>query len=122
MIRSLPIIALLFVASFKISAQIYDPVSWDFTYEKKSANQFELIFTATIEAKSHIYSIDVPAGGPIPTTFQVDTTPGYTTDGKTFEVTKPEEIFDKAFGFKIKTFSRKQNSDRKLQETHHHLQ
>ena len=89
--RRLTIIALLIVASFNITAQIYDPVSWDFSYEKKSAKQFELIFIATVEAKSHIYSMDIPAGGPIPTTFQFDTIPSYTLDGKPFEVTKPEE-------------------------------
>jgi thiol:disulfide interchange protein len=114
MIRRLTIIALLFIASFKICAQIYDPVSWDFSYEKKGTKRFELIFTATIEAKSHIYSMDVPAGGPIPTTFRFDTIPGYTLDGKIFEVTKPEEIFDKAFGFKIKTFSHKAEFRQKI--------
>lgn len=114
MIRRLIIIALLIVASFKITAQIYDPVSWDFSYEKKNAKQFELILTATIEAKSHIYSMDIPAGGPIPTTFQFDTISGYTLDGKPFEVTKPEEIFDEAFKFKIKTFSKKAEFRQKI--------
>lgn len=105
MIRRLSISCLLLVISLRIVAQIYNPVSWDFSYEKKSTNQFELIFTATIENNSHIYSMDIPAGGPIPTTFRYDTVPGYSLVGKTFEATKPEEIFDEAFGFKIKTFS-----------------
>lgn len=105
MINRVAVVALLLVASFKTGAQIYDPVGWDFSYEKKSSNQFELIFTATIEQKSHIYSMDIPDNGPIPTSFRFDTIPGFTLDGKTFEVTKAEEIFDEAFGFKIKTFS-----------------
>jgi thiol:disulfide interchange protein len=107
MIRRLTITILLLITSFRIGAQIYDPVSWDFRYEKKNTRQFELIFTATIEDKSHIYSIDIPAGGPIPTTFRFDSIQGYTLDGKAFEATKPEEIFDEAFGFRIKTFSHK---------------
>ncbi|MBA4321301.1 MAG: disulfide bond formation protein DsbD [Odoribacter sp.] len=114
MIRKITIIALLLVTSFKIGAQIYDPVSWDFSYEKKSAKQFELIFTATVEEKSHIYSMDVPKSGPIPTTFRFDTISGYTLDGDPFEVTKPEEIFDEAFGFKIKTFSKKAEFRQKI--------
>jgi thiol:disulfide interchange protein len=105
MIRRFSISCVLIVTSFRIVAQIYNPVSWDFSYEKKSTKQYELIFTATIENKSHIYSMDIPSGGPIPTTFKFDTVPGYTLDGKPFEVTKPEDIFDEAFGFKIKTFS-----------------
>jgi thiol:disulfide interchange protein DsbD len=88
-----------------ISAQIYDPVTWDFSYEKKGEKQYELIFTANIEKNSHIYSMDIPSGGPIPTSFRIDSFPGYKLDGKPFEVTKPIEVLDDAFGFKIKTFS-----------------
>jgi thiol:disulfide interchange protein DsbD len=88
-----------------ISAQIYDPVTWDFSYEKKGEKKYELIFTANIEKNSHIYSMDIPSGGPIPTSFRIDSLPGYKLDGRTFEVTKPVEVLDDAFGFKIKTFS-----------------
>src|SRR5664280_7129 len=88
-----------------ISAQIYDPVTWDFSYEKKGEKQYELIFTANIEKNSHIYSMDITSGGPIPTSFRIDSLPGYKLDGSTFEVTKPVEVLDDAFGFKIKTFS-----------------
>jgi thiol:disulfide interchange protein len=114
MIRRITIIAVLIAGSIKIGAQIYDPVSWDFSYEKKSSKSFELIFRATIELKSHIYSLDVPAGGPIPTTFRFDTVSGYILDGKPFEVIKPDEIFDEAFGFKIKTFSDKAEFRQKI--------
>ena len=96
------------------SAQIYDPVTWDFSYEKKGDKQYELIFTATIEKNSHIYSMDIPAGGPIPTSFSIDTLPGYKLDGKTYEVTKPVEVLDDAFGFKIKTFSNKAEFRQKI--------
>jgi thiol:disulfide interchange protein len=88
-----------------VSGQIYDPVKWDFSYEKKADNLYELIFTATIERNSHIYAMDIPSGGPIPTSFTFDTLPGFKLSGRTFEVTKPVEVFDDAFGFKIKTFS-----------------
>ena len=87
------------------SAQIYDPVTWDFSYEKKGDKQYELIFTATIDKNSHIYSMDIPEGGPIPTSFRIDTLPGYKLAGNAYEVTKPVEVLDDAFGFKIKTFS-----------------
>jgi thiol:disulfide interchange protein DsbD len=94
----------MFVASY-VSAQIFDPVTWDFSYEKKGNNQYEIIFTANIEENSHIYSMDIPDGGPIPTSFSFDTVAGYKLEGKTYEVTKPVELLDEAFGFKIKSFS-----------------
>ena len=49
--------------------------------------------------------MDIPDNGPIPTSFRFDSVAGYTLEGKTFEVTEPEDKFDEAFGFNIKTFS-----------------
>lgn len=88
-----------------LDAQIYDPVTWSFSYESKGENAYEIVFKATIEQGSHIYSMDVPDGGPIPTTFSFDTVDAYSFEGSAFEVTVPEEKFDDAFGFKIKSFS-----------------
>ena len=96
------------------SAQIYDPVTWDFSYEKKGDKQYELIFTANIEDHSHIYAMDLPSGGPIPTSFRFDTIPAFKLEGKTYEVTKPVEVMDEAFGFKIKTFSTKAEFRQKI--------
>jgi thiol:disulfide interchange protein len=103
-----------FLLAVNVHAQIYDPVTWDFSYEKKGANEYELVFTATIEKGSHIYAMEIPEGGPIPTTFLFDTLPGFTFDGKPYEAIKPEEIFDEAFGFKIKTFSEKAEFRQKI--------
>ena len=114
MLRKLAtILSFLFVAA-SASAQIYDPVTWDFSYEKKGDKQYELIFTASIEEHSHIYSMDIPDGGPIPTSFNFDTLTGYKLVGKTYEVTKPVELLDEAFGFKIKTFSTKAEFRQKI--------
>jgi thiol:disulfide interchange protein len=88
-----------------VFAQIYDPVTWNFSYEKKGEKNYELIFTANVEKGSHIYSLNIPSSGPIPTTFRFDSTTAYTLDGKVYEANAPEEIFDEAFGFKIKSFS-----------------
>ncbi len=88
-----------------LSAQIYDPVTWDFSYEKTGTNQYDLIFKATIEEGSHIYAMKIAEGGPIPTSFRFDSLPGISFNGGTYEVTQPEVILDEAFGFKIGTFS-----------------
>ena len=103
--------------AFSANAQIYDPVTWDFNYEKKSENNYELVFTAVIEKGSHIYAMEIPEGGPIPTSFVFNTPTGFTLDGKTYEVTKPEELFDEAFGFKIKSFSDKAEFRQKITST-----
>jgi len=114
MFRRLSIILSLLLVTSYVSAQIFDPVTWDFSYEKKGNNQYEIIFTAIIEENSHIYSMDIPDGGPIPTSFSFDTVTGYKLEGKTYEVTKPVELLDEAFGFKIKTFSTKAEFRQKI--------
>lgn len=104
--RKLKFLSFLFlILSLGSVAQIYDPVSWEFGYEKKENNRYDLIFTAAIEEGSHIYSMDIPENGPIPTSFSFDTVPAYKLEGGVYEVTKPEDIFDEAFGFRIKSFS-----------------
>ncbi len=114
MLRKLVAIISFIVVASSVSAQIYDPVTWDFSYEKKGDKQYELIFTASIEEHSHIYSMDIPDGGPIPTSFTFDTLASYKLEGKTYEVTKPLEVLDEAFGFKIKTFSTKAEFRQKI--------
>ncbi len=107
MLRKLTLFISLFLVTGYAASQIYDPVSWDFSYEKKGEEQYELIFNAFIDEESHIYSMDIPDGGPIPTSFSFDSVPDFILTGKAYEVTEPVELFDEAFGFKIKTFSTK---------------
>jgi thiol:disulfide interchange protein len=114
--RSLLILTTLLLSA-AIQAQIFDPVTWSFGYEKTGENLYELVFTATIDEGSHIYSIDIPEGGPIPTTFSFDTVPDWSLEGKTYEVTTPEEKFDEAFGFKIKSFSNRAEFRQKIRSS-----
>jgi thiol:disulfide interchange protein DsbD len=114
MLRKLIIIISLFLVASYASSQIYDPVTWVFSFEKKGNRQYELIFTASIDENSHIYSMNIPEGGPIPTSFSFDTVPGYKLTGATYEVTKPVELLDEAFGFRIKTFSIKAEFRQKI--------
>ncbi|HEX2967914.1 MAG TPA: cytochrome c biogenesis protein CcdA [Bacteroidales bacterium] len=105
MTRRSGITALLFLFSFLASAQIFNPVTWDFSYQKTGENTYDLIFVANIEEGSHIYSMDIPEGGPIPTTVKVDSSSSFRIEGKAYEAFKPEDVFDEAFGMNIKTFS-----------------
>ncbi|MGD0341901.1 MAG: cytochrome c biogenesis protein CcdA [Bacteroidales bacterium] len=101
------LILLFSLLAITLQAQIYDPVTWDFRYEQKDRNLYELIFTANIDKGFHIFSTDIYKDGPIPTSIVIDSLAGYSIDGKPYEVTKPEEVFDEAFGFKIKIFHEK---------------
>ena len=43
--------------SLTLQAQIFDPVTWEFGYEKERSGNYELIITAFIR-RIHIYSMD----------------------------------------------------------------
>ncbi|NLA49016.1 MAG: disulfide bond formation protein DsbD [Bacteroidales bacterium] len=95
-------------------SQIFDPAVWNFGYEDKGNNVYEIIITATIDEGSHIYSMDIPEGGPIPTSIRFDRVFSWTPEGDSYEVTGAEEIFDEAFGMKIKSFSNKAEFRQKI--------
>ncbi|MCX6261147.1 MAG: protein-disulfide reductase DsbD family protein, partial [Bacteroidia bacterium] len=112
--RAIFTVVTILLIPFSANSQIYDPVTWDFSYEKKSENSYELVFNAEIERGSHIYALEIPEGGPIATSFTINSPTGFILDGKPYEVTKPEEVFDEAFGFKIKSFSDKAEFRQKI--------
>lgn len=87
--------------------QILKPVKWDFRTEKTGEDEYNLVFEATIDDTWHLYATDLPAGGPIPTSFNFDESNDYQLVGKIVEDTKAEEIFDNSFNMKLRIFSEK---------------
>ena len=85
-------------------SQILEPVKWQTSVNKISDTELELISTAKIEPGWHLYSQNVPDGGPIPTTFT------YQNPEKAFNLvgtTTEDEghtVNDPVFQMKIKYF------------------
>ncbi len=103
--RKVHLILFLFIATVMASAQVLEPVSWSFTSENKGDNVYEIVMTATIESSWHLYAMDLEEGGPIATLFTFEPGTGYSLNGKSFTVTKPEVKFDNSFGMKIGMYS-----------------
>jgi thiol:disulfide interchange protein len=59
-------ILLTFLAFANTNAQILDPVKWSTEIEKKSENNYILIFNGKIDIDWHMYSQFTPDGGPLP--------------------------------------------------------
>lgn len=114
MLKKISILFSFFLVPFFLSAQMYDPVSWATSVEKLSDTEYKLISTATIEAKSHLYSQNVDDGGPIPTTFT------YNKSGelyKLIEKTTEEAgitVDDPVFEMRIKYFENKAVFEQKV--------
>ncbi|MCB4809049.1 protein-disulfide reductase DsbD N-terminal domain-containing protein [Tamlana sp. 62-3] len=100
------ILALLILIGFNGFSQILEPVKWSTNVKKISDSEYELIATATIDAGWHLYSQNVPEGGPIATTFTFNSSKNYLKKGNTSEE-KGHTIHDKIFDMEIKFFETK---------------
>jgi len=86
-------------------AQIMEPVQWTFKSEKVSETEYNLIYSATVEDEWHLYSNDLPPGGPMPTVFSYESMDGFELVGELGVSPKPEDGFDEDFQMKIKYHS-----------------
>ena len=89
-----------------LSAQKLNPVKWTFEAVKKSDKQYDIIFTANVDAPWHIYSQFVKKG-PVPTKISIKKNPLVQLNGKIKELGTLEKHFDKNFGSEIAYFSNK---------------
>jgi len=94
------------VISTNVFAQILDPVKWTTSVNIISETEYELVTTASIDEKWHLYSQTVPDDGPIPTSFVYEGNGKYLKKGNTKE-RKGHTIDDPVFGMKIKYFEEK---------------
>lgn len=64
--RLIALAGILLIFTSLVYAQILDPVKWNFNKTDLGNNEFELVFTASIEKKWHLYSQFVPEGEGMP--------------------------------------------------------
>jgi thiol:disulfide interchange protein len=95
---------LAFFSTLSLVAQ--KPVTWSTTTRTIDEQTAELIITATIEAGWHLYSQDIPEGGPIPTSFVFNESEQYSLSGPVGEE-KAHEEFDPNFDMILKYFEKK---------------
>lgn len=87
------------------NGQILEPVKWEFSLNKISENQVEVIADATIDPNWHLYSADLPEGGPIPTSLNLIDSDSYVRAGELKQHPEPDLQFDEAFGMELSWFS-----------------
>jgi thiol:disulfide interchange protein DsbD len=97
----------LFILLLAAKSQIYDPVKWDYTANRISETEAELIIQATIEDGWHLYSQNLSTDeGPVATDFQFEKSKNYELIGKTAEG-KPHVEFDPNFNMDLAYFAKK---------------
>ena len=97
---------LLFIISLVSYGQIHSPVKWTTSVKKISNQEIELIATAILDDEWHIYSQEIPKGGPIPTLFSFIGDKRYLKKGNTKE-DEGHVVDDEMFDMRIKYFDKK---------------
>lgn len=85
-------------------AQMQDPVHFKTEWKKISANEAELVFTATIDNGWHVYSTDLGDGGPTSATITFDTMQGAEAKGKLTPGANEVKKMDPIFEMEVKFF------------------
>ncbi|GAB3662413.1 cytochrome c biogenesis protein CcdA [Echinicola sediminis] len=103
----LSIIFLCCAAIFSAQAQILEPVSWSAESKALDNGLVELIITAEIEAGWHLYSQHIEEGGPVPTSFTLNSSDAFVLKGEVDELTKATTNYDDMFLMDVSYFSDK---------------
>lgn len=87
-----------------MSAQILEPVKWNFSTEEISANEHNLVFTASIDEGWTVYSQFTADDGPVPTLITFESHDGAEIIGKGVETGHKKEGLDKLFDVNVIKF------------------
>lgn len=95
-------------------SQMENPVSWSFSQERVSANEFVLKFEADLDEGWYIYSQNIEEGGPIPTTFTFFDNAAAKTIGAVEEDGKLKSGYDAMFDMDINKYANKVSFSQKV--------
>ncbi len=108
---------LLVACAINSMAQMQDPVHFKSELKQISGTEAEIVFTATIDAGWHVYSTNLPDGGPISATFNVDKIEGAELVGKLTPVGMELDKFDQMFQMQVRFFENNAKFVQKLKIT-----
>lgn len=91
----------LLLLCFTASAQMQEPVKFSVTQKTLSDTEFEIVFTGKVEAGWHVYSTDIPDGGPTPAAIIFDQIKGVEPVGKLKPAGKVVKQFDNLFEMEV---------------------
>ena len=90
-----------------LHAQLQDPVTWNYSATKKSDKEYTVTISATLSPAWHIYSMNTPDNGPVPTAVSFKKNPLLSLDGSVKENGKLKTDHDEVFGVDVKYYADK---------------
>jgi thiol:disulfide interchange protein len=112
----LSLLAILFFIS-TASPQILNPVKWTFSTRQIDNEQVDLVFSANIKSPWHLYGLNIPEGGPIPTSISFSGMKGFGLIGKPTQSPKPEIVDDKIFNMELELHSGQVTFTQRIRKT-----
>lgn len=116
MIRGL-ILSLILLLSLATQAQILEPIKWDVKLKPVKNTEYQIVYHATIDEGWHLYNMDLPEGGPVSTSFEIELKQGLTLNGKTVALGKPVVMKDVQFDMILSWFVREATFIQKIKVT-----
>lgn len=106
-ILKLIVCLVLLLSGISMPAQDSSPVSFTVRQEQISEKEIQVIFEAEIAAGWHVYSTDMPDGGPISASVTVESAKGASADGKLQFAGEEVTAYDSMFGMEVRYFEKK---------------
>lgn len=88
-----------------LSAQVLEPVKWSFSQSDVVDGEAEIFFKASIDQGWHLYSVNIPDGGPIKTSFNFEENANVELVDGIVQSPEPEKEFDSTFQMDLEWFS-----------------
>jgi thiol:disulfide interchange protein DsbD len=95
----------LLFSGLTLNAQILEPVKWAFSLNQLSETEYEIIADATIDEGWHLYSSNIPEGGPIATSVTIVNSGENVNAGTLREEPEADVQYDQAFDMELSWFS-----------------
>lgn len=100
-LKALFSLILLSAVAFVATAQIQSPVKWSAKIEMASETEGQVEFTAEVGDGWHMYSTDIPTGGPTPTSFDFRKIEGAELIGAVVPSVDPTKVMDEMFNLEL---------------------
>ncbi len=102
--KALFLLCLLFSFVGSVCAQIQDPITFKTEFKTVSETEAEIRFTGSIDKGWHVYSVNLPSGGPISASFNAEKIEGAKLIGKLTPISKEISKYDKIFEMNLRYF------------------
>lgn len=90
--KNLFLLSIIIAFAFHGFGQVLDPVKWTYESKKTGSDTYELVFKSTIERSWHLYSQEVPPGGPEKTAFYFYGLEGFEFADKSIKIVEEESF------------------------------